>query len=72
MITPSPRVLEDANNFVTSVTELPSCVMTRAMSKVQVDKSESKSEVRKTHQWKIPFILSVSRNELITEQKSHS
>ncbi len=70
VVTPSVSISEMTDeNFTCSSNVFPSCVITRSMSKIQSDvKSRTKGMGSETLE--IPSILSVSRDDLIKEQKA--
>ncbi len=69
VVTSSPMVFK-SDGDENSLNALPSCVITRSMRKTQADDKLESKVVSKTLE--IPSVLSVSRDDLIKEQKADS
>ncbi len=70
VVTPSVSISEMTDyNFTCSSNVFSSCVITRSMSKIQSD-VKSRTKRMRSETLEIPSILSVSRDDLIKEQKA--
>ncbi|KAG1928985.1 zinc finger CCHC domain-containing protein [Pimephales promelas] len=71
VVTSCPVVLKpDGGESLNCAGLLPTCVITRSMSKTQVEEKHESKKVKEMLE--VPSILSVSRDELVEKQKSDS